>query len=331
MNHKILVLNQKTFLKLATTQAKLHLQYRQQEWRWNLASGLNYNWNTWQRVALAWSLRRPSSLVPRRSTPTCPPCTHLIPWRSCTRQRLLCPHLRTRNSMRTTTHPPHLRHQCHRHLAQKTCAHQDQSPQTLEYPCPHHDVRAISARIVRNPIRLTPVCRNINNTTAQRRKEASQGNPSAANTALKYIHLSERWRCISERTPCLANATCAAKRSPGRGCCRDTSAHTLGKSRSLATTVAVLSRTGPTYALTSRLIPTLRSILVPAAARHSHECPCWASTWRAAAESPGPRPTSTGRRRCLVTRSYRRPLPCMPIKKTEPRRILDLLFSCNTL
>lgn len=277
MNPKILVQNQKTFLKLATTQVKHLLRCQRQQWRWNLESGLNNNLNIWLRAALAWNLRQNWHAL-HHSTPTYHPSMHHTPWKSYTRQLLHYPHRRTRNFTLTITPPPHHRRQCHRHLVQKTYAHPARYPQTLEYPCQHLVALVTNVQTVPSPIQRTLDYPNINNTTALRLREVLQGNLSAVNIVLKCTHLSELSRCTFGLTRCLVNVISAEKHSPGRGCYRVTSAPILGRSHSLATTVAALSPTGQTCALTSKLTQMLKSIPARDVGKHSLACLCWAST-----------------------------------------------------
>lgn len=273
MNQKILVLNPKTYQKLATTQARLHHPFQLRQLRWNLANGLNNNWSIWPHVVHDWSPLPQSSRAPHHSTPTCRRCTLLTRWRSCTQQRLLCHHLRTRNSMRTTRLLHH-RPPSRRHLALKTYAHLDPSPLIREYLYRHRDDLVTSAPIAQSPTQHILVSQNTNNTTAPRLKEAWHGNLSAASTALRFTLRWEHSRCTFVLTHCRASAISAARRSRDRGCCRDTSALTPEKNHSLAIIVAALSQTGRICALIFKPIQTLRSTHAQGVGRRSRACPC---------------------------------------------------------
>lgn len=270
MSHKISALSLKIYLKLATTQARLHRPLLPPS-KWNLANGLSSN--IWQPAAQDSNLHPPNSPALHHNTLTCQHYTHRTRSKSFTRQHLPCRRLRT---LRCTlnTRPRLRRHPAHHHRAPKTCVPPAQCPQTLESPCQHHAARVTNARTVLSPTPRTPGSRSTNNTTVRRLKAALPASRLAASTALKCTRLLARSRCTSVPTPCRASVTCAAKLSRGRGCCRDISVRTLVRNRFLAIIAGAHSPIDRICALIFKLIRTLRSTRALAAARHSPGCHC---------------------------------------------------------
>lgn len=148
-----------------------------------------------------------------------------------------------------------------------------------------------SVAIAANPIRRIPDWRSTNSFTAPPPK-VNWKRPSPAKTVAKFTWASVHSRCTLGRTRYRAGAICAAKRSPGRGSFKDTSAPTPARNPSAANTVNELLLTEATWGPISKRTVTSRNTRARPAAKPSAECHCcWNTRKVGAPVSPGPSAT----------------------------------------